>query len=161
LETHCTKTFANPNHYLPFFSWNLNTFKSVGGQIFWIWVYTVCWRLIEKPVVCTKFDIYVFSLGIHIFDHPNVTLLPTWFIYNQQKWHISSVNGKSECPGRVKTKCYWLLLRGMHKDWLAWNHDNVSVWSDMSTRGLLLQWTIIIQFWNNLQQVLPDFCYPV
>jgi hypothetical protein len=86
-----------------------------------------------------------FSLGIHSFAHPSVSLLPTWFIYNQQKWHISGVNGKSECPGRVKTKCHWLLLKGMHKDWLARNHDNVSVWSDMSTHGLLLQWTNIIQ----------------
>ena len=25
------------------------------------------------------------------------------------------------------------------KDWLAWNQNNVSEWSDMSTRGLLFQ----------------------
>jgi hypothetical protein len=33
------------------------------------------------------------------------------------------------------------------KDWLAQNKKNVSVWSDMSTSGLLLQWarTIKIQ----------------
>ena len=30
-------------------------------------------------------------------------------------------------------------LRKKSKDWLAWNQDNVSEWSDMSTRGLLFQ----------------------
>ena len=29
-------------------------------------------------------------------------------------------------------------LRRKSKDWLAWNQNNVSEWSDMSTRGLLL-----------------------
>ena len=38
-------------------------------------------------------------------------------------------------------------LRRKSKDWLAWNQNNVSEWSDMSTRGLLFQWagTIKIQ----------------
>ena len=31
-------------------------------------------------------------------------------------------------------------LRRKNKDWLARNQNNVSVWSDMSTRGLLFQW---------------------
>jgi hypothetical protein len=31
-------------------------------------------------------------------------------------------------------------LKSMSKDWLAQNKDNVSEWSDMSTRGLLFQW---------------------
>jgi hypothetical protein len=30
-------------------------------------------------------------------------------------------------------------LKSMSKDWLAQNKDNVSEWSDMSTRGLLFQ----------------------
>jgi hypothetical protein len=30
-------------------------------------------------------------------------------------------------------------LRIKGKDWLAWNQNNVSEWSDMSTRGLLFQ----------------------
>ena len=30
-------------------------------------------------------------------------------------------------------------LRGNSKDWLVRNQNNVSVWSDMSTRGLLFQ----------------------
>ena len=32
-------------------------------------------------------------------------------------------------------------LRRKSKDWLAWNQDNVSEWGNMSTRGLLFQWT--------------------
>jgi len=38
-------------------------------------------------------------------------------------------------------------LRRNIKDWLARNQDNVPQWSDISTRGLLLQWasTITIQ----------------
>ena len=30
-------------------------------------------------------------------------------------------------------------LRSKSKDWLAWNRDNASKWSNMSTRGLLFQ----------------------
>jgi hypothetical protein len=30
-------------------------------------------------------------------------------------------------------------LRRKSKDWLVWNQNNVSEWSDMSTRGLLFQ----------------------
>jgi hypothetical protein len=30
-------------------------------------------------------------------------------------------------------------LRRKRKDWLAWNQDNVSEWSDMSIRALLFQ----------------------
>ena len=32
-----------------------------------------------------------------------------------------------------------------HKDWLARNQNNVSEWSDRSTRGLLFQWASIIK----------------
>jgi hypothetical protein len=31
-------------------------------------------------------------------------------------------------------------LRRKSKDWLARNQNNVSEWSDISTRGLLFQW---------------------
>jgi len=31
------------------------------------------------------------------------------------------------------------------KDWLARNQNNVSEWSDMSTRGLLFQWASTIK----------------
>ena len=30
-------------------------------------------------------------------------------------------------------------FRRKRKDWLAQNHDNMSEWSDMSTRGMLFQ----------------------
>ena len=38
-------------------------------------------------------------------------------------------------------------VRRKSKYWSAWNQNNVSKWSDMSTRGLLFQWasTITIQ----------------
>ena len=36
------------------------------------------------------------------------------------------------------------------KDWLAQNQDNVSDWSDMSTRGLLLQCASAIKIQLNL-----------
>jgi hypothetical protein len=36
-------------------------------------------------------------------------------------------------------------LRSKSKDWLARNHNNVSEWSDMSTRGLLFQWASTIK----------------
>jgi hypothetical protein len=37
-------------------------------------------------------------------------------------------------------------LRRKSKDWLARNQNNVSKWSDMSIRGMLLQWVSTIQF---------------
>jgi hypothetical protein len=36
-------------------------------------------------------------------------------------------------------------LRGKSKDWLARNQNNVSEWSNMSTRGLLFQWASTIK----------------
>jgi hypothetical protein len=36
-------------------------------------------------------------------------------------------------------------LRRKSEDWLARNQNNVSEWSDMSTRGLLFQWASTIQ----------------
>jgi hypothetical protein len=36
-------------------------------------------------------------------------------------------------------------LRRKDKDWLARNQNNVSEWSDLSTRGLLVQWTSTIK----------------
>jgi hypothetical protein len=39
------------------------------------------------------------------------------------------------CPFSAKH----LALSGKNKDWLVWNQNNVSEWSDMSTRGLLFQ----------------------
>jgi hypothetical protein len=36
-------------------------------------------------------------------------------------------------------------LRRKSKDWLARNQNNVSEWSDMSTRGLLFQWASTIK----------------
>jgi hypothetical protein len=36
-------------------------------------------------------------------------------------------------------------LMSKSKDWLARNKNNVSVWSDMSTHGLLFQWASSIK----------------
>ena len=36
------------------------------------------------------------------------------------------------------------------KAWLAWNQNNVSEWSEMSTRRLLFQWTITIKIQLNV-----------
>ena len=36
-------------------------------------------------------------------------------------------------------------LRRKSKHWLAWNHDNVSEWSDMSSYGLLFLWAMIMK----------------
>ena len=51
------------------------------------------------------------------------------------------------CAASVKPKIIKLVfvaskhaaLRRKSKDWLALNRNNVSEWSDMSTRGLLFQ----------------------
>jgi hypothetical protein len=42
------------------------------------------------------------------------------------------------------------VLRRKSKDWLARNKNNVSVWSDMSTRGLLFQWVSTIKIQLNV-----------
>ena len=36
-------------------------------------------------------------------------------------------------------------LRSKSKDWLAQNQNNVSEWSNMSIRGLLIQWASTIK----------------
>jgi hypothetical protein len=41
-------------------------------------------------------------------------------------------------------------LRRKSKDWLARNQNNVSEWSDMSTRGLLFQWASTIKIQLNV-----------
>jgi predicted LPLAT superfamily acyltransferase len=41
-------------------------------------------------------------------------------------------------------------LRNKSKDWLARNQNNVSEWSDMSTRGLLFQWASTIKIQLNV-----------
>jgi hypothetical protein len=43
-------------------------------------------------------------------------------------------------------------LRRKSKDWLAWKQNSVSGWSDMSTRGLLLQFQRI-----GLEQSRPHY----
>ena len=61
-----------------------------------------------------------------------------------------SVVDRGSSPGRAKPKKIKLVfvasplfkhaaLRRERKDWLALNQNNVSQWSDMSTRGLLFQ----------------------
>ena len=62
---------------------------------------------------------------------------------------ISSVEDRGFEPRSSQTKDYKIgiccfsakhaALRRMNKDWLARNQNNVSEWSDMSTRGLLFQ----------------------
>jgi hypothetical protein len=37
------------------------------------------------------------------------------------------------------------VLRWQNTDWLARNQNNMSEWSDMSTRGLLYQWASTIK----------------
>jgi hypothetical protein len=41
--------------------------------------------------------------------------------------------------------CKRAASRSKRKEWLVWNHDNVSKWSDMSTRELLCQWANTIK----------------
>ena len=43
-------------------------------------------------------------------------------------------------------------LRSRSRDWLAWNRDNVSDWSNMFTRWLVEQWATTIQFHVGLVQ---------
>ena len=61
----------------------------------------------------------------------------------------SSVVDRGFDPRSAQTKDYKIsiccfsakhaALRNKNKDWLAGNQNNVSEWSDMSTRGLLFQ----------------------
>ena len=54
-------------------------------------------------------------------------------------------------------------LRRKNKDWLVWNQNNVSEWSDMSTRRLLFQWasTIKIPLIGIKQQSLTHFRFTI
>ena len=43
-----------------------------------------------------------------------------------------------------------VVLRRKSKDWLAWNQNNVSEWSDMFTCWLLFQWASTIKIQLNV-----------
>jgi hypothetical protein len=63
---------------------------------------------------------------------------------------VSSVVDRGFEPRSGQTKdykiCIWCFsakytaLWRKSNDWLAWNHDNVTEWVDMSIHGLLFQW---------------------
>jgi hypothetical protein len=50
-------------------------------------------------------------------------------------------------------------LRRKSKDWLDWNQNYVSEWSDMSTRGLLFQWASTIKI--QLSMLVQNKANPV
>jgi len=60
-----------------------------------------CWRPIAQKHLLIQTIISPFSLAIHILAYPNATLLPKWFIYNQQKWQISGVMAKMSASSAV------------------------------------------------------------
>jgi hypothetical protein len=68
---------------------------------------------------------------------------------------VSSAVDRGFDPRRVQIKDYKIgmccfsakhaALRRKSKDWLVRNRNNVSEWSDISTRGLLFQWASTIK----------------
>jgi hypothetical protein len=52
-------------------------------------------------------------------------------------------------------------LRRKNKDWLPRNQDNVSEWSEMSIRGLLLQWARTKQINVTVTRISPQIVLPL
>ena len=69
-------------------------------------------------------------------------------------WVRASVRSNQRLQVKIGICCFSALLK--EKDFLSWNVDNVSEWSDMSTCWLLFQWasTIKIQLALNNNHLL-------
>ena len=93
-----------------------------------------------------------------------------FYATNEPHWWCNGYHGCHECsrswiiaPVTSSQKlyhCYLLLLclelRIKSKVWTARNHDNVSQWSNMSTRRLLLQLASIIKIQVDIVQCGHD-----
>jgi hypothetical protein len=83
-----------------------------------------------------------------------ISLVP-WCVSLDKFYYIISAVDRGFEPRSGQTKDYKIgiccfsakhaALRRKSKDWLARNRNNVSEWSDMSTRGLLFQWASTIK----------------
>jgi hypothetical protein len=64
-------------------------------------------------------------------------------------WNIRSRTGKGQTKDyRINICCFsaeHAALMSKSKDWLGQNQNNVCEWSDMSTRGLYIQWASTIE----------------
>lgn len=104
-----------------------NTFNDLGFQSFDF--ESTSWRLFLKSVVWTKFDIYIFIISLFNAQSHR------WC--NGRSLRVLKIVGSN--PGRIKQTnehktgiCHIsttkVALRS--KNWLAWNKDNVSEWSN-------------------------------
>jgi hypothetical protein len=94
---------------------------------------------ITKPLVLSFSISLLFSLsGLDRFGGVMVSVLASSMVYHG----FTARSGQTE-DYKIGVCCFsakHATLRRKSKDWLAWNHDNVSIWGDMSTCGLLFQW---------------------
>jgi hypothetical protein len=73
------------------------------------------------------------SVGGHVAPFGHIILIPSQPVSKDYNIGIGCFSAKHTA------------LRRKSKDWLARNQNNVSEWSDMSTRGLSFQWASIIK----------------
>jgi hypothetical protein len=104
-----------------------------------VWEKTIQLRFIKRWMTLT-FDLWPWT---------SIWFFLLWWGINMQIWW-SWVKGP-KAKGVPTIFFQWSIalrnaaLRRKSKDWLAWNQNNVSEWSNMSTRGLLFQWTRTIK----------------
>ena len=76
--------------------------------------------------------------NIYLFNYANVVII---LASNRVDYGFKPQSGKTK-DYKIGICCFYVkhaALRRKSKDWLAWNHDNVSEWSTMYTNRLLFQ----------------------
>ena len=128
--------------FTPFFVWF--PFMPTPSTLYWFYYES----LSASPSICMQnlllyVRIYLFILSLNRIGGIMVSVLTS-----------SAVDcGFEPRSGQIKDYkigicCFFdkhAALRRKSKDWLARNQNNVSEWSDMSTRGLLFQWASTIK----------------
>ena len=105
--------------------------------------YTYCWL---QPVLCSCY--WIFSN--HIGDLMVSMFISKAIDCGSEPWSDRT----KDC--KIGISCFsaeHIALGSKNNDWLARNQDNVSEWSDMSTRGMLFHWgitmTIQLSCWSS------------
>ena len=100
-------------------------------------------KMVINIDLLTYLYIFTFSLYTNIWENHIGGVMVSVLASNAVDRGFEPRSGQTK---DYKIQWYLLLLRHhaalrrKSKDWLARNQDNVSEWSDMSTRGLLFQW---------------------
>jgi hypothetical protein len=96
--------------------------------------------------------ISVAKTGVPGVNNISVTSVEETAVSEVKKTIFQLHGGRNRSTART-IKLVSAAWKSRSKDWLDWNQNNVSMWNDMSARGLLFQWASTIK----IQQLLTIF----